>query len=64
MTYAAEDLSYFDATTIQDLRSRAKDLGSGIGSFANYLRKDTKKLHNVPTSLRGAGSPADSTFRP
>ena len=43
MTYAAEDLSYFDATTIQDLRSRANDLGSGIGSFANYLRKDTKK---------------------
>ena len=39
MTYAAEDLNYLGPATIIDLRTRAKDLGAGIGSFANYLRK-------------------------
>ena len=39
MTYAAEDLHFIPQEQVNDLRSRAKELGSGIGSFANYLRQ-------------------------
>ena len=43
MSYAAEDLNYLEPDSALKLRKLSEELGAGLGSFSNYLRKNTNK---------------------